>query len=97
MDNNTLRLLIEWCDLDQDGQINYTEFANFLNWKHHLPSEEEMRERMKSVGADQVEDEGKDTLLPTRLKKQIDESQEDYKTSSKMINAVVGGISTRGW
>jgi translation elongation factor EF-G len=96
VDNDMLRLLIEWCDVDQDGQIDYTEFANFLNWKHHLPSEKELEEKLKQVMTDEVGEEKEDILSPPRLKKQIDESQGDYKTSSQMINAVVGGISTRG-
>jgi hypothetical protein len=97
VDNDMLRLLIEWCDVDQDGQIDYTEFANFLNWKHHLPSEKELEEKLKQVMTDEVGEEKEDILSPPRLKKQIDESQGDYKTSSQMINAVVGGISTRDY
>ncbi len=29
---------MDYCDTDKDGQINYQEFANFLNWKDKLPS-----------------------------------------------------------
>ncbi|XP_074538949.1 EF-hand domain-containing family member B isoform X2 [Halichoeres trimaculatus] len=31
--------LIDYCDLDKDGLINFTEFANFLNWKDKMPIE----------------------------------------------------------
>ena len=30
--------LMDYCDKDRDGQINYIEFANFLNWKDKIPS-----------------------------------------------------------
>ncbi|XP_020496091.1 EF-hand domain-containing family member B [Labrus bergylta] len=29
--------LMDYCDLDRDGQINFLEFANFLNWKDTMP------------------------------------------------------------
>ncbi|CAJ1062967.1 EF-hand domain-containing family member B [Xyrichtys novacula] len=29
--------LMEYCDLDKDGLINFLEFANFLNWKDKMP------------------------------------------------------------
>jgi hypothetical protein len=33
-----LEQVFDYCDADRDGQINYLEFANFLNWKEKLPS-----------------------------------------------------------
>ena len=33
-----LEQVFDYCDADRDGQINYIEFANFLNWKEKLPS-----------------------------------------------------------
>ena len=30
--------LMDYCDSDKDGQINYLDFANFLNWKDKMPS-----------------------------------------------------------
>ena len=33
-----LEALVTYCDVDGDGQINYEEFANFLNWKGKMPS-----------------------------------------------------------
>ena len=33
-----LESLLAYCDVDGDGQINYEEFANFLNWKDKMPS-----------------------------------------------------------
>ncbi|XP_043922168.1 EF-hand domain-containing family member B [Protopterus annectens] len=32
-----LDALIEYCDVDGDGLINFVEFVNFLNWKDKLP------------------------------------------------------------
>ncbi|XP_038151317.1 EF-hand domain-containing family member B [Cyprinodon tularosa] len=32
--------LMEYCDTDKDGFINFVEFANFLNWKNRMPISE---------------------------------------------------------
>lgn len=40
LDEELLDALFDYCDLDQDGFINYLEFANFLNWKDKMPLEE---------------------------------------------------------
>ncbi|XP_071239777.1 EF-hand domain-containing family member B isoform X2 [Salvelinus alpinus] len=29
--------LMEYCDVDKDGLLNFLEFANFLNWKDKMP------------------------------------------------------------
>lgn len=29
--------LMDYCDIDKDGLINFLEFANFLNWKDKMP------------------------------------------------------------
>lgn len=29
--------LMDYCDLDKDGLINFLEFANFLTWKDKMP------------------------------------------------------------
>lgn len=29
--------LMDYCDADKDGLINFVEFANFLNWKGKMP------------------------------------------------------------
>ncbi|KAM4855369.1 EF-hand domain-containing family member B [Urocitellus parryii] len=33
LDENLLDQLFDYCDVDNDGLINFLEFANFLNWK----------------------------------------------------------------
>ncbi|KAM4882435.1 EF-hand domain-containing family member B [Thomomys bottae] len=33
LDMKLLDQLLEYCDVDNDGMINYLEFANYLNWK----------------------------------------------------------------
>ncbi|KAM5232220.1 EF-hand domain-containing family member B isoform 2-T2 [Hipposideros larvatus] len=35
-----LHQLFDYCDVDNDGLINYLEFANFLNWKDKMPLKE---------------------------------------------------------
>nr|XP_034377186.1 LOW QUALITY PROTEIN: EF-hand domain-containing family member B [Arvicanthis niloticus] len=37
LDKMLLDHLFDYCDVDQDGFINYLEFANFLNWKDRVP------------------------------------------------------------
>ncbi|XP_003500506.1 EF-hand domain-containing family member B isoform X1 [Cricetulus griseus] len=37
LDEVLLNQLFEYCDVDQDGLINFVEFANFLNWKDNVP------------------------------------------------------------
>lgn len=38
VESELLESLLAYCDVDGDGQINYEEFANFLNWKDKMPS-----------------------------------------------------------
>uniref|UniRef100_A0A8B7VC18 EF-hand domain-containing family member B n=1 Tax=Castor canadensis TaxID=51338 RepID=A0A8B7VC18_CASCN len=40
LDEKLLEQLFEYCDVDNDGLINYLEFANFLNWKDKMPLRE---------------------------------------------------------
>nr|XP_044991595.1 EF-hand domain-containing family member B [Jaculus jaculus] len=44
LDTELLDQLFDYCDVDNDGLINYLEFANFLNWKDKvLLTEDETR------------------------------------------------------
>ncbi|KAM9308164.1 EF-hand domain-containing family member B [Gastrophryne carolinensis] len=36
LDSGVLDSLLEYCDGDKDGLINFVEFANFLNWKDKM-------------------------------------------------------------
>nr|XP_010333939.1 EF-hand domain-containing family member B isoform X1 [Saimiri boliviensis boliviensis] len=36
LDEKLLDQLFDYCDVDNDGLINYLEFANFLNWKDKM-------------------------------------------------------------
>ncbi|XP_019581578.2 EF-hand domain-containing family member B [Rhinolophus sinicus] len=40
VDEKLLDQLFDYCDVDNDGLINYLEFANFLNWKDKMPLKE---------------------------------------------------------
>ncbi|EHB03849.1 EF-hand domain-containing family member B [Heterocephalus glaber] len=40
LDETLLSQLFDYCDVDNDGLINYLEFANFLNWKDSMPLKE---------------------------------------------------------
>ncbi|XP_037640748.1 EF-hand domain-containing family member B [Sebastes umbrosus] len=43
--------LMDYCDTDKDGLINFLEFANFLNWKDKMPinSQECIREKERQT------------------------------------------------
>lgn len=50
LDKMLLDHLFDYCDVDQDGLINYLEFANFLNWKDRIPlKEHEKRVVVKGI------------------------------------------------
>lgn len=97
--------LMDYCDVDRDGKINYLEFANFLNWKDKMPAgldlqgTEEDLDKPALVRECDMEPRTPQSAesTPRRLQKQIDRAIGDHRTSASMINAVIGpsGISTR--
>lgn len=98
-----LESMFAYCDVDGDGQINYDEFSNFLNWKDKMPSGE-LKSTITGVQKDETaEGEAKEeekktgASTPTRLKKQIDQAVGGWKTSSSQFNEVTGKIRTTGW
>ncbi|XP_071100743.1 EF-hand domain-containing family member B-like [Haliotis cracherodii] len=101
-----LEQLMDTCDVNRDGQIDYVEFCNFLNWKDKMDSGfGEKTEDAPAVSDSQVV-EDKDLVpkspqsqdsTPRRLQKQVDKAIGGHRTSANMINAVVGGVSTRDY
>ena len=95
-----LEALFDYCDVDNDGKMDYVEFANFLNWKDRMPncgnkpeSEEKERELKDGTGTGSEEIE----RTPGVLRKQIDKAVPvDFLTSSQLIKATVGGVQTKG-
>lgn len=100
-----LEQVFDYCDVDRDGQINYLEFANFLNWKEKLPSGfadvpikpkpptlQATGEKSDLVKDSDVQPWSPQTgeSTPRRLQKQIDRAIGDHHTSASMINSVVG-------
>lgn len=97
-----LEMLLEYCDMDGDKQIDYVEFANFLNWKDKMPSgfqkrfnnntEEEDRYEAKILReakqSGMIPDEPSTEGLAV-LSKQVDKSASDYATSASLINGNV--------
>lgn len=96
VESELLESLLAYCDVDGDGQINYAEFANFLNWKDKmLPGGMHSTKKESEEGVKENEEKGE--ASPTRIEKQIDKAVGGWKTSSSQFNAVTGGIRTSGW
>ena len=87
VDDYLLQDLIEYCDSDGDGKIDYLDFCNFLNWKYDKPSDKPPKE-----AAAESEDPPR-----ARQVRQIDGSLGDHKTSSSIINAIAGRTPTDGY
>uniref|UniRef100_A0A8C9TDW8 EF-hand domain-containing protein n=1 Tax=Scleropages formosus TaxID=113540 RepID=A0A8C9TDW8_SCLFO len=58
LDLNTpvLESLVEFCEDSKDGQINFMEFTNVLNWKKEIPAElvEQIRAKAAATGDTEV-------------------------------------------
>ncbi|XP_038653772.1 EF-hand domain-containing family member B isoform X1 [Scyliorhinus canicula] len=101
LDPKLIDQLIEYCDIEGDGTINFLEFANFLNWKDKMPlGEIEEKIITKDDGYMLVAPEDVVPLdigssaktLRTIIKKE-DRSNGHYWKTSSLINAVVGSYS----
>lgn len=100
IDPELLEQLIVYCDANSDSSIDYSEFANFLNWKDKMnegqmltdPASGAVKAKPEAVAA-----EGAELGTPEKIKKQIDQAIGGHRTSAQMINSVVGGVSTRGY
>ena len=89
IDPELLVQLIDYCDINGDGAVDYAEFANFLNWKGKMTEQ--------GGGPANREPEAVKSAQSENIQKQIDEAIGQHRTSASMINATVGGVSTRGW
>ncbi|XP_067933716.1 EF-hand domain-containing family member B-like [Watersipora subatra] len=88
-----LAQVMEYCDVDKDGFIDYMEFANFLNY--NMPSGVTEAEIVEdNDGTQRVQSSREAT--PGRLQKQLDAIVGGHRTSSAVINGG-GGLSSRGW
>ncbi|XP_068752255.1 EF-hand domain-containing family member B-like [Montipora capricornis] len=93
-----LECMLDYCDIDGDGQIDYQEFANFLNWKDKMSSGGVPGSKTKEAEkGDEAQEQTKGDVSPTRLEKQIDKAVGGWNPSSSQFNAVAGGIRTTGW
>ncbi|XP_018765316.2 EF-hand domain-containing family member B [Serinus canaria] len=63
LDKELLESLLDCCDLDKDGLINYQDFANFLNWKDKM-GVKEFEEKIITKG------KKLDAYLPKNTKKE---------------------------
>ncbi len=107
VEKELLEALFEYCDVNNDGQIDYSEFSNFLNWKDKMPvgissilkrkeEDGEAGQKNEEQESNEIDNKSTNEESPKQLRKQIDEAVVDYKTSSKTIGAVVGGVATTG-
>ncbi|KAJ8320714.1 hypothetical protein KUTeg_002358 [Tegillarca granosa] len=109
-----LEQLMDACDVNRDGCIDYLEFSNFLNWKDKMPSgfpqktETNLELIKENTNIESTSRLASDADLvrrtpqsaestPRRLQKQIDKAIGDHRTSSSMINAVIGGVNTQDY
>ena len=98
MDDQLLEALFEYCDVNDDGQIDHVEFSNFLNWKDKMQvgADSILRKKEGTETKEPNETTSADHESPKQLRKQVDQAVVDYKKSSQMIGAIVGGIKTKG-
>ncbi|MEE6466045.1 hypothetical protein FKM82_006809 [Ascaphus truei] len=65
LESDLLDALLEYCDVDEDGLINFIEFANFLNWKDKMTIGK-LEEKILTQGKKNV-DETQDLSLKEKV------------------------------
>ncbi|CAL1536314.1 unnamed protein product [Lymnaea stagnalis] len=59
VDFDMLEKVLDYCDVDKDGMINYIEFCNFLNWKDKMPTGlDELGPPPMMIGTDYLQRKG---------------------------------------
>ncbi|CAN2389757.1 family [Pristimantis euphronides] len=89
LDPVLLDSLIEYCDVDKDGLINFIEFANFLNWKDKMSIGNQVLSQGHLKPEDLVLEEGA-SQKTLRTLSRGNQAPDIYQTSSSRINAIVG-------
>ncbi|XP_078092130.1 EF-hand domain-containing family member B isoform X2 [Mustelus asterias] len=101
LDPKLIDQLIEYCDIEGDGTINFLEFANFLNWKDKMPlGKIEQKILTEDNGNRLVAPEdivpldiGSSAKTLRTIIKEEDRSNGHYWKTSSLINGVVGSYS----
>ncbi|XP_018424752.1 PREDICTED: EF-hand domain-containing family member B [Nanorana parkeri] len=98
LDPNVLDYLVEYCDEDKDGLINFVEFANFLTWKDKMSIgklEEKILTQECLLKPEEIvlkEEGGSEKTTKTLLKGQ--RTPDVYETSSSRIGAATTAPSS---
>ncbi|XP_077347528.1 EF-hand domain-containing family member B [Lithobates pipiens] len=99
LDSNVLDLLVEYCDEDEDGLINFVEFANFLTWKDKMSIgklEEKILTEECLLKPEEIvlkEEGGSEKTTKTLIKG--NQTPDIYETSSSRIGALPSSIYYR--
>ncbi|XP_020376327.2 EF-hand domain-containing family member B [Rhincodon typus] len=106
LDPKLIDQLIEYCDTEGKGTINFLEFANFLNWKDKMPLGE-IEQKIITKGNLPTEDGNalvaSEDIVPLdigssaktlrTITRKEDRSNGHYWKTSSLINGVVGSYS----
>ncbi|XP_029361019.1 EF-hand domain-containing family member B [Echeneis naucrates] len=69
--------LMDYCDTDKDGLINFLEFANFLNWKDKMP--------IKTLEQDIITNVHQASIVPTSTERKPQSESEQLPASKALI------------